>query len=66
VVATWAPSARPTWIAWVPIPPDPPCTSSSSPAASPAWRTTVDHTVQATSGTPPAITTSTPGGNGIT
>src|SRR5664280_2709519 len=47
------------------MPLEPPCTSSDSPARSPAVMNTLDHTVQATSGRPPAGTRSTPAGTGM-
>ena len=37
VAVTRAPAARPSWIAAVPTPPAPPCTSRRSPAVRPAW-----------------------------
>ena len=66
VTATSAPSARTIWMAWVPIPLAPPCTKTSSPAASPAVMTRLDHTVQATSGSPAASCRLTPAGSGST
>jgi Zn-dependent alcohol dehydrogenase len=61
---TVAPSALPTWIACVPMPEPPPCTSRCSPARSRASCTTFDQTVQATSGSAAASTTDTPSGTG--
>src|ERR1700739_3791541 len=66
VTATRAPSARATWIAWVPMPLAPPCISSSWPLLRWAVITRFDHTVQAPSGNPAASTRSTPSGIGIT
>ena len=48
----------------VPMPLEPPCTSSTSPGRSPAVRNTLLHTVQVTSGSPPASTSDTPAGAG--
>ena len=65
VVNTFADIALASWMANVPIPPEPPWTSSRSPGWSPAIMNTFDHTVQATSGIEPAVTRSTPSGTGI-
>ena len=66
VAATVAPSARATWIAWLPIPLAPPCTRMISPGLSRAVSTRLDHTVQAASGRPAASAMLTPSGIGIT
>ncbi len=50
----------------VPIPEEPPCTSSHWPARNPAVMTTLDHTVHTTSGSPAASTRSMPSGTGST
>ena len=42
----------------------PPCTRNVSPGRQPAGGTTFDQTVHATSGSPPAVTRSTPSGIG--
>ena len=65
VVKTVADSALASWIANVPMPPAPPCTSSVSPGWRPAIMNTLDQTVQATSGIDPAATRSRPSGIGI-
>ena len=65
MVITREPSAEASWIAMVPIPPEPPWTSSVSTGCCPAIMNTFDHTVQATSGRDPATTRSTPAGTGI-
>lgn len=60
VVSTRAPSATATWIATVPTPPDPPCTSTVSPGRT--WAAeNVDHTVAAASGSAAAVTGSSAG-----
>ncbi len=64
VQATRAPKALPSWIAIVPIPLLPPCTSSVSPAASPAVWKTLAYTVHAVSGNAAASVTSTRAGTG--
>ena len=56
--------ARASWMAIVPIPDEPPWTSSHCPGASPADMKTFDHTVQATSGSAAASTSDTPAGTG--
>src|SRR5665647_25789 len=50
VAITRAPRAAAIWIAVVPMPPEPPCTSRVSPARRRAAATIVDHTVQTASG----------------
>ena len=60
--ATRAPKALPSWIAIVPMPLLPPCTSSVSPAASPASWKTLAYTVQAVSGNAAASVTLHPRG----
>ena len=65
VVNTRAPSWVASWIAKLPMPPAPPCTSSTSPGCSAATMNTIDHTVHATSGSAAAATRSTPSGTGI-
>ena len=64
--ATLAPKALPSWIAIVPIPLPPPCTSSVSPAVSRASWNTLEYTVHAVSGNAAAAVTSTPAGTGRT
>ena len=64
VAATRAPSALATWMAWLPMPLLPPWIRNVSPAASRPAATMFDQTVQATSGSPPAVTRSTPAGMG--
>ena len=64
VTITFAPSAVPSWMAKVPMPLPPPCTSSVSPMRSRASCTTFDQTVQATSGRPAASIRSTAAGTG--
>ena len=66
VQATVAPYALPSWIAIVPIPLPPPCTSSVSPAASRATMKTLAYTVHAVSGNAAAAVTSTRSGTGST
>ena len=66
VVTTRAPSACASWMAIVPMPPAPPWTRKTSSGRSPATMNTLDHTVQATSGSAAAVTRSTPAGTGIT
>ncbi len=56
--------AAASWIAIVPIPDVPPCTSSTSPGCSAASWKTFDQTVQATSGSAAASTSDTPAGTG--
>ena len=46
VAMTVAPKALASWIAVVPIPDVPPCTSRVSPAVSPPRSKTLDHTVK--------------------
>ena len=65
MVNTRAPYAAASWIANVPMPPAPPCTSSVSSGRRPAIMKTLDHTVHATSGSAAAVTRSTPSGTGI-
>ena len=55
VVNTRAPSWAASWIANVPMPPAPPCTSSVSSGCSPATMNTFDQTVHATSGRAAAV-----------
>ena len=50
VASTVAPKALPSWIAVVPMPEVPPCTSSVSPAFSAPWPNTLAHTVKKVSG----------------
>ncbi len=64
MASTCAPIAVPYWMAKVPMPLPPPCTSSVCPASSRASCRTFDQTVQATSGSPAASTRSTPAGTG--
>ncbi len=64
VTMTRAPTWRASWIAIVPMPDDPPCTSSVSPGCRLAMRKTFDHTVQTTSGSAAASTSDTPSGTG--
>lgn len=64
VTATFAPTALASWIAIVPIPLDPPCTSSVSPGRRWEIMKTLDHTVQDTSGSAAALSRSTPSGTG--
>ncbi len=52
--STRAPAARPSWIAAVPTPPAPPCTSRRSPGRSSAWVKSASWAVVKTSGRPPA------------
>ena len=66
VTATRAPLTRASCTANVPIPLAPPCTSNVSPSRSPAIWNTFDQTVQATSGSAAAATSSTPSGTGNT
>src|SRR5690606_3041028 len=66
VVTTRAPSAVASWIANVPMPLPPPCTSTVSPSLSLPKSTRLDQTVHATSGRPAASTRSTPRGTGST
>ena len=54
VATTRAPAARPSWMAAVPTPPAPPCTSSRSPGRRPAWLKSASCAVVKTSGSPPA------------
>ena len=54
VAVTRAPAARASWIAAVPTPPAPPCTSSRSPGRSSACTKTASCAVVKTSGRPPA------------
>ena len=58
------PSRGASWMAIVPMPELPPCTSRVSPGRSPASMKTFDHTVQVTSGSAAACTRSTPAGTG--
>ena len=59
VATTVAPSCRAYWMANEPMPPAPPCTRNTSPAAS--WASSrLDTTVAATSSTPAASTTPQP------
>lgn len=64
MTATLAPTALASWIAMVPMPLAPPCTSSVSPGRS--WETmkTLDQTVQTTSGRAAAVFRPTPAGTG--
>ena len=64
VTATVAPTALASWIAIVPMPLEPPCTSSVSPGRRWAIMKTFDQTVQVTSGSAAAVTRSTPSGTG--
>ena len=64
VQATRAPKALPSWIAIVPIPLLPPCTSSVSPLVSPASWKTLAYTVHAVSGNAAASVRPTPAGTG--
>jgi hypothetical protein len=64
VTATCAPLATASWIAVVPIPLDPPCTSSHSPPASRPRSKTFVHTVKNVSGMAAASTKLTPCGTG--
>ena len=64
VVNTRAPARAASWIAMVPIPLEPPCTRKLSPRRSLASRKTFDQTVQVTSGSAPAVASSTPAGRG--
>ncbi len=64
VTATVAPAALASWIAIVPIPLEPPCTSTVSPGRTWATMNRFDHTVHATSGSAAAVTRSTPAGTG--
>ena len=54
VAVTRAPAAAPSWIAAVPTPPAPPCTSRRSPGRSRAWVKIASWAVVNTSGSPPA------------
>ena len=66
VQMTRAPNALPSWIAVVPMPLAPPCTSRVSPARSwPTW-TRLEYTVQVVSGSAAASTTLRPAGTGST
>ena len=60
VTATRAPSSRASWIAIVPMPLEPPWTSSTSPGRRPAAMKTLAHTVQVTSGSAAASTSPMP------
>ena len=62
--ATRAPNALASWIAIVPIPLLPPCTSSISPSARPASWKTLEYTVHAVSGNAAAMDVSTLPGTG--
>ena len=64
--ATLAPKALPSWIAIVPMPLPPPCTSSVSAAVSRASMKTLAYTVHAVSGNAVATVTSTRSGTGST
>ena len=65
VVNTRAPKLCANWIAIVPIPLLPPCTSNVSPGCRPPMSKTIDQTVQVTSGSAAASTSDTPLGTGI-
>ena len=65
VAVTRAPAARASWIAAVPTPPAPPCTSRCSPGRSPAWVKSASWAVVNTSGSPPAAGQSSAAGTGI-
>ena len=65
VAVTRAPAARPSWIAAVPTPPAPPCTSRRSPGREPAWVKSASCAVVKTSGKPPAAGQSSASGTGI-
>src|ERR1700683_273668 len=60
-----APAARPSWIAAVPTPPAPPCTSRRSPLRSCACVKRESCAVAKTSGTPPAALQSSASSTGI-
>ena len=64
VTATWAPISRASWMAMVPMPLDPPCTSSVWPGCRLAVMKTLDHTVLTTSGSAAASRSATPAGTG--
>ena len=64
VVKTRAPKARPSWIAVVPIPPEPPWTRRVSPDFSRPRSKTLAHTVKNVSGIAAAATSSRPFGTG--
>ena len=63
VAVTRAPAARASWIAAVPTPPAPPCTSSRSPGRSSACVKSASWAVVKTSGRPPAAGQSSAAGN---
>ena len=65
VAVTRAPTLLPSWIAAVPTPPAPPCTSSRSPACRPACVKSASCAVVKTSGNPPAAGQSSWSGTGI-
>ena len=62
--ATRAPKALPSWMAVVPIPLLPPCTSRVSPLVSPASWNTLEYTVHTVSGKAAATVTSSCPGTG--
>ena len=64
LVKTRAPKARPSWIAVVPMPPEPPWTSSASPDRSRPRSNTFVQTVKKVSGIAAALTSSRPLGVG--
>ena len=64
VTMTLAPNAAPIWIAVVPMPLAPPCTSSHSPGLSAARSNTLCQTVNTVSGRAAASTKLSPGGRG--
>ena len=64
VAVTRAPAARASWIAAVPTPPAPPCTSRRSPGRSPACVKSASWAVVKTSGSPPAAGQSSAVGHG--
>src|SRR6185312_770455 len=65
VAVTRAPTAAPSWIAAVPTPPAPPCTSSRSPGCKPTCGKSASWAVAKTSGKPPACGQSSAEGTGI-
>ena len=64
VAMTLAPKALPSWMAVVPMPLEPPCTRSHSPAASRPRSNTLFQTVKKVSGTAAALIMSRPAGIG--